>query len=188
VELAKYQYFFENFFKNAKYLLANKLENQLSKVEGSRTDIYDLYDSLAYADRKLTYLVYKNKRETLTLPLYQHILENSSPAEDQLLRNKVAKLYTSQFADHKHSFAKIYSSIVKLNLEEVKIRKFKHFLNYYLDKDDVSQKMYFQLLASGKRVVPFYKKYIKLKQVFLKLKKIYLSDNQLILFPEIEPK
>jgi oligoendopeptidase F len=174
-------YYFQVFFKNLNHILSPNIELVLNKVSQSRFQIYDLYDVLAFADKKKKFIFYRNKKQLLTLPLYQEILEKTDPKKDQLLRKKTTLAFSDVFITHKHSFAKFYNSIVKLSLEETKLRKYENFLTYFTKNDCITEQIYHNLLNAGKKMAPIYRRYINLKKSFFSMDKFFSSDNQLSL-------
>ncbi len=176
--LVKYIYSFKVFFKNCQYVLESNEEELLAKVEQSRTDIFALYDMLAFADRKPVFINYNGKEQELTTTLYNDIIENSDPLNQQL-RIEATKKFSYNLIDNKHTFAKIYESIIQYSFESVKLRKYDSCLQKFLNGDNVDPKIYERLIEIGKKYSYLFKDYCNIIKKHFKLKKMYATDRNL---------
>ncbi|WP_425381177.1 oligoendopeptidase F [Spiroplasma endosymbiont of Polydrusus pterygomalis] len=186
--LTEYHHDMEVFFKFEKFILNEHDETLLSKVSKSRNAVSGLYDTLVYADKEKTMFNYQNKEQELTQTLYLNILENSDPIKDQQLRVDVTKKFYEDIKNKKHSLAQVYESIIKIAIEEIKIRnndkekdKSKHLttLEYSLLGDDVPLVLYENLVKTGQKHAILVEQFYNLKHQFFKFKKFYGSDTNL---------
>lgn len=187
-ELKVYAHDMEVFFKFERFILSEHDEILLSKVSKSRSAAGGLYDTLVYADKEKVMFNYQGKEQELTQTLYLDILENSNPVKDQQLRVDMAKKFTEDIKNKKHSLAQIYESILEVAVEEIKIRnndkepdKKKHLttLEQSLLGDDVPLVLYENLIKAGQKHAVLVEQFYDLKRKFFKLKKFYGTDTSL---------
>ncbi|AUB32113.1 oligoendopeptidase F [Spiroplasma floricola] len=177
--LQNYNYYFRTFFKSSKYILDDRQEELMSKLERSRNAVGNLYDSLAYADRESNKIIWQNKEEELTSSLYKEIMENSDPKMDQEKRKEAQKLYFENFISRKHSFAKIYEAIIQEQYESKNVRNYKSILEMNLFDDQVSESIYLKLIEFGKETIESFRKYNRLIKKVYDLKEFNSSDRLL---------
>ncbi|WP_342276579.1 oligoendopeptidase F [Spiroplasma endosymbiont of Nebria brevicollis] len=187
-QLKVYAHDMEVFFKFERFILSEHDETLLSKVSKSRSAAGGLYDTLVYADKEKVMFNYHDKEQELTQTLYLDILENSDPVKDQQVRIEMAKKFTEDIKNKKHSLAQIYESILEVAVEEIKIRnndkepdKKKHLttLEQSLLGDDVPLVLYENLIKAGQKHAILVEQFYDLKRKFFKLKKFYGTDTSL---------
>jgi len=172
------------FFQFEKYILSEHDETLLSKVSKSRGAVGDLYDSLVFADKQKMMIDYQKKNQELTQTLYLNILETTDPIKDQKLRIETNKKFYQDIKSKKHSLAQVYQGIIESSIEEIKIRNVENDKNltpltYSLLGDNVSLKVYQNLIAVGKKYSYLVREFYKIKKQFFKLKKLYPTDTSL---------
>jgi len=172
------------FFQFEKYILSEHDETLLSKVSKSRGAVGDLYDSLVFADKQKMMIDYQKKNQELTQTLYLNILETTDPIKDQKLRIETNKKFYQDIKSKKHSLAQVYQGIIESSIEEIKIRNVDNDKNltpltYSLLGDNVSLKVYQNLIAVGKKYSYLVREFYKIKKQFFKLKKLYTTDTSL---------
>lgn len=180
-ELKRFEYNFQSFFNNVKYLLPETQEKLLSMVSKTRISSYQLYDILAYADKEKVFLNYNGTNTELTETLATKIAQTSDPKTDQELRITSSQLLNQHLIVKKHSLAKVYETIIQYEVEEVKLRGYENPLQASLSKDRVEPQMYLKLLEIGKEAVHLYQRFIKIKKKYFKLEKFYATDSQLLM-------
>ncbi|AUM63006.1 oligoendopeptidase F [Spiroplasma monobiae] len=174
-----YKYYFRTFFKSSNFILSKNEEELMSKLERSRNAVGNLYDSLAYADRKSEKIIWNCEERELTSSLYKEIMEDSKPAEDQLKRREAQSLYFKNFISRKHSFAKIYEAIIQEQYENKLVRNYKSILEMNLFEDQVDLEIYIKFIEFGKNNIEPFKKYNRLIKKICKLDKFYSTDRLL---------
>ncbi|WP_348735925.1 oligoendopeptidase F [Spiroplasma endosymbiont of Ammophila pubescens] len=183
--LSAYEYSYRKFFKNAKYILSERDEEILALVTLSRSVAYELYDLLAYADKKPTFIDYQGTKTELTNTVYSEIMEKSDPLGEQEFRIKTAQLFSEHLVDKKHSFARIYEGIIQYSVESVRLRGYKNTLQASLNNDDVSEEIYASLIKYGRENSHLFVQYNELLKKHFKFKKFYLTDRSLKLVKNI---
>ncbi|WP_425377911.1 oligoendopeptidase F [Spiroplasma endosymbiont of Polydrusus pterygomalis] len=184
-DLHAHEYSYRKFFKSAKYILSERDEEILALVTRSRNLAYDLYDLLAYADKKPIFIDYQGKKIELTNSIHSEIMEKSDPLADQELRIKTAQLFTKHLVDKKHSFARIYEGIIQQSVESVHLRGYKNTLQASLSNDDVSEEIYTSLIKYGCENSHLFVQYNELLKKYFKFKKFYPTDRSLKLVTNI---
>ncbi|WP_338972804.1 oligoendopeptidase F [Spiroplasma endosymbiont of Panorpa germanica] len=180
----QFVYSFQKFFKQAKHVLPEKDEELLSKVSRSRGAVGSLYDVLAYADRIEEKFVWEGKEQPLTQTLLTKIMEDSDPLKDQNTRMEASKIFGKNFAEKKHSFAKIYEGILQSGYENVKIRNYGSSLQASLSGDSIPTEVYESLVNIGEKFIKPFKDYNLLIKKHFKFKKFYPTDRMIKLEKE----
>jgi len=183
--LSAYEYSYRKFFKNAKYILSERDEEILALVTRSRSVAYELYDLLAYADKKPTFIDYQGTKTELTNSVYSEIMEKSDPLGEQEFRIKTAQLFSEHLVDKKHSFARIYEGIIQHIVESVRLRGYKNTLQASLNNDDVFEEIYASLIKYGRENSHLFVQYNELLKKHFKFKKFYPTDRSLKLVKNI---
>lgn len=173
-----YLFNFKEFFRNQGHILEKSKEELLSKVSRSREAVANLYDVLAYADKQEVSINHDGRDKVLTTTLYYDILQNSIP-NDQNIRQKAWELYFKNIIDNKHSFAKIYESILQKQFEDFKVRKFKSVLEMNLFHDNIGEKTYLKLIEVGEANINIFTRYLRLLKKSFKLDKFFTTDKDL---------
>ena len=184
-ELQKYEYGYRKFFREAQHILSERDEEILSLVSRSRGAAYDIYDLLAYADKKPVYVNYQGKEQKLTQALYSEITEETDPLDDQKLRAETAKLFVQHLTDKKHSFARVYEAILQGSVESVKLRGYKNTLQAALSSDDVTEDIYESLIKYGRQTSHLNVRYNEILKKYFKFNKYYASDSRLKLVKNV---
>ncbi|WP_368486830.1 oligoendopeptidase F [Spiroplasma sp. DGKH1] len=184
-DLQKYEYGYRKFFREAQHILSERDEEILSLVSRSRGAAYDIYDLLAYADKKPAYVNYQGKEQELTQALYSEITEETDPLNDQKLRAETAKLFVQHLTDKKHSFARVYEAILQGSVESVKLRGYKNTLQAALSSDDVTEDIYESLIKYGRETSHLNVRYNKILKKYFKFNKYYASDSRLKLVKNV---
>ncbi|AGM26469.1 oligoendopeptidase F [Spiroplasma syrphidicola EA-1] len=184
-DISQYEYGYRKFFRSSKHILSARDEEILSIVARSRGAADDLYDLLAYADRKPVYITHKGQEAELTNALYSEIMEKSDPLKDQGLRIKVSELFTKNLVEKKHSLARVYEAIIHEAVEDVQLRGYKNTLQAALSSDDVDEEIYASLIKYGKKHSNLFVRYELLLKNYFKFEKFYATDRSLKLVKNV---
>lgn len=187
-KLSQYNYGFRRFFKNVNHICDEKVSKLLSEVSKSRSIVYSAYNLLAFADRKMPKIIYKNKNQELTLTLYNDIMENSDPIKDQQLRINASKKINYNLIANKHTFAKIYEGIVFNNIENAKINHYNSAIEAALNSDDVNLSVYKDLIKVGKKYSNLFIDYCNIIKNHFQFKNFYQTDRNLKLVKSYKKK
>ncbi|WP_374696610.1 oligoendopeptidase F [Spiroplasma endosymbiont of Polydrusus formosus] len=183
--LHAHEYSYRKFFKSVKYILSERDEEILALVTRSRNVAYDLYDLLAYADKKPIFIDYQGNKTELTNSIYSEIMEKSNPLADQELRIETEQLFIKHLVDKKHSFSRIYEGIIQQGVESARLRGYKNTLQASLSNDDVSEEIYISLIKYGRENSHLFVRYNELLKKYFKFKKFYPTDRSLKLVTNI---
>ncbi len=187
-ELAQYEYGYKVFFRNAKHILNENDSTILAKVSQSRSSAFSMYNLLAFADKKPQIIKYQNKEQELTTTLYSDIIQNSDPIKDQELRRVASSKLNYNLVDNKHSFAKVYESIVQYGCENSRIYQYNSVLEKALSNDNVDPKIYLNLIKIGKKYSYLFVNYCNIIKKNYKMKKFYPTDRGLRLIKSFDRK
>ncbi|AGR42078.1 M3 family metallopeptidase [Spiroplasma diminutum] len=181
-ELKYYKNSYIEFFKHIKYLLPQKQRELISKVSNSSSIIYEMYEVMRFKDNEEKILIYKDKEYKIDQKFISDILTYSDPIEDQELRALASLKYKEDNNFRKHTFAKIYESIVKEEIESAQLVGMKSFKENFFDDDDFSINDFLELIEFTSKNSNVYYKYYDLIKKYLNLNKFYGTDSSLELF------
>lgn len=186
--LSKFNYRYRHLFKTKQHILKPELEKMLANISQSRSLAFQMYDSLAFADKKPITFTYQGKKQTLTPATLLQVLQWSDPVRDQKLRYQINLKYNKHIIDKKHSFANLYQGVLQVNQEDVKIRNYSSVLAMALSGDDVSEKLYLNLIKFTRQHTSLVSEYEAIKCNHWKLERYYSTDASLKLadLPKID--
>ncbi|AKU80275.1 oligoendopeptidase F [Spiroplasma turonicum] len=177
--LDRYVKSYIDLFDSKNHILSKEKEKLLAKVELSRSNYIDIYESLTYADISEEIINYNGKDIVVDLNTFMDIIQNSDPIKDQDKRKEVTRKYYAKYINNKHTYAKVYESILQKDKEDFSIRNFSSTISMYLYSDKVDENIYDKLLDAGKKHIDVYKDYFKLIKNNLKLDKFFTTDRDL---------
>ncbi|WP_342259337.1 M3 family metallopeptidase [Spiroplasma endosymbiont of Dioctria linearis] len=181
-ELIHYSESYKEFFKNIKYLMPQNQRELLSKVSNSSSIIYEMYDSMRFKDNEEKKLVYKNEEYIINQKFISDILTYSDPIKDQQLRIKASLKFKEGLKFKQHTYAKIYESIVKEEIESIKLVGMKSFKENFFDRADFSITNFLNLIKFTSKNSSVYYRYYEIIKKYLNLEKFYGTDSSLELF------
>ncbi|QBQ07662.1 oligoendopeptidase F [Spiroplasma gladiatoris] len=180
IELKYYYKYYQDFFKELKYMLPYKQRKILSRVTNSSSIIYEMYETLLFKDNKHRKVEINNKIYELNSSTYSDLLLNSRPIEDQMVRVKFSLEFKKELKEKKHTLIKLYDNIVRSNIEHLKLIKKENFYDYFFDKEDFYKLHLEVLLNAAKESSNLNNKYLKLYKDFFKFdNKFYSTDTSL---------
>ncbi len=181
-ELIHYSESYKEFFRNIKYLMPQNQRELLSKVSNSSSIIYEMYESMRFKDNEEKKLVYKNKEYIINQKFISDILTYSDPIKDQQLRIKASLKFKEGLKFKQHTYAKIYESIVKEEIESIKLVGMKSFKENFFDRADFSITNFLNLIKFTSKNSSVYYRYYEIIKKYLNLEKFYGTDSSLELF------
>ncbi|AUM62616.1 M3 family metallopeptidase [Spiroplasma monobiae] len=178
-ELKHYSKSYKEFFKHIKYLLPQKDRELISKVSNSSSILYEMYETMRFKDNEEKILKYNDKEYIVNQKFISDIYTYSDPKADQELRALASLKYKEEINLKKHTFAKIYESIVKEEIESSKLVGMEGFKENFFDEDDFSLNDFLGLLKYTSKNSEVYYRYYEIIKNYLNLDKFYGTDSSL---------
>ena len=171
-DLSDYDYFLKSLIKQKKHILSYKEEKLLALLGQTTSSFKDIFTKADNADLQLAPITYEGKEYPMShgyYGLYMHQGERG-------LREKVFTEYYGAYLKMINTITATYFGNVKKNVFYSKVRKYKSALEMMLDDEDVSPKVYKNLIKSVNKSLPLLHKYMSVKKKTLGLKKMYMYD------------
>ncbi|AUB31507.1 M3 family metallopeptidase [Spiroplasma floricola] len=178
-KLKYYSKSYKDFFKHIKYLLPQRERELISKVSNSSSIIYEMYEIMKFKDNEEKVLDYKDKKYIVNQKLLSDLFSHSDPIKDQELRALCSLKYNENNNIKKHSFAKVFESIIKEEIESAQIIGMKSFKENFFDDDDFSFQDFLNLLSFTSKNSKVFYSYYQIIKDYLKLEKFYGTDSNL---------
>lgn len=136
-----------------------------------------IYNELSISDIKWNKIKLSSGEEVeVTNGMYSKILGESRNVEDR--RNAFEALYKA-YEGNKNTYASIYKSQLQRDVAFIKAKNYKTTLEQALEPDNISVKVYENLIESARENSEPLKKYIGLRKKHLNLEEYHYYDNQI---------
>ena len=173
-ELEPFRHGIESLLRQKKHTLSEKEE----KIIASFTPVFDnsqnTYSYLTNADMKFDSI--KNEDGKLVELTESNFSNFISSKNRDVRRDSFKSLYKS-YSDHKNSITSLYSSILNYDAINSKLRGYHSSIESYLDRNNISVKLYENLIKSVRSNLTNLHKYFDLKRKMLGLKEFHLYDG-----------
>lgn len=167
-----YNRYFENILKDKSHILGAEAEQVLSmggQVFRSFRGIFDMIDNVDFAFPTITH---NGEKIVLTHGAYSVCLHS----EDRELRKKAYKAYYKAYKKCLNIITVNYTASVNKDVFLSKVRKYDSALNRALNNEEVSVKVYENLLKSVKKALPTVHNYVAERKKILGLDKMNMYD------------
>ncbi len=172
-ELKDYDYFLKGILKDKKHVLSTKEETLLAMSGEALSSFHDIFGKIDDADLPLTFVKDKDGKKTeLSHGVYGLIMHG----EDRNLRKQAFKRYYGAYISLIDVISSTYYGNVKKDVFYAKARKYKSSLSSALSGEDVSEKVYKNLISSVKKGLPSLHKYMSEKKKELGYKTMHMYD------------
>lgn len=175
--LLEYKFYLEDLSRNKMHLLTDKEEQLLSSLKKVMDFGYTTYTNMMYTD--VDYGKFKDKNGNtiyVNNGNYSKLLTNG----DRSIRKKA---YEQKYGYYK-AFSNTISSSILQSIKESQvlsnIRGFKNSLEQSLFDDNISKKVYDNLIDSVSNNTAYLKRYYEIKNDLLGYKKIYFYDLEMM--------
>ena len=178
--LLEYKFYLEDLSRNKDHLLSEKEEQLLSTLKKTMDFGYTTYTNMMYVDVDYGKFKDKNGRNIyVNNSNYSKLLNDN----DRDIRKKA---YKQKYGYYK-SFSNTISGAILQSIKESQVisnvRGFKNSLEQSLFNDNISKKVYDNLIDSVSNNTKYLKKYYDIKRELLGYKKLYFYDLEIM--PEL---
>jgi len=167
-----YDRFFEVILKDKMHVLGAEAEKVLSmgsQVYSSFRGIFDMIDNV---DFNFPTIVHNGERILLTHGMYSVCLHS----EDRELRKKAFKAYYRVYKKSLNTITANYTASVTKDVFLAKVRNYSSALDKSLSGEEVSIKVYENLLSSVNKTLPIVHKYVSTRKEILNLSTMNMYD------------
>ena len=184
-QLKLYKHFFEDIFKNRKYILSNKEESILAAASETLSKFDDIYSVYTNSEMKMP-LVPDDEGKKIKLSYGRYnVLRESKNKE---VRKEAFMGMHNTYGDSKNTLANVLSGKIKADNFNAQVRGFKSARHAALFSNNVEESVYDQLLKTVNDNVDALHEYVKVRKEILGLSEINMYDLYTPLVSEIDLK
>ena len=170
--LKDYDYNLKTILKEKKHVLSENEEKILVLSGETLSSFRDIFTKLDNVDLPISTFIYKGKKYPLSHGTYSVYMKD----KDRNLRKKAFKEYYSAYISLINTIASTYVGNVKKDVFISKVKKYNSTLDMALMGEDVSPKVYENLIKATEKGRLYLHEYIKEKRKCLGLNKMYMYD------------
>ena len=166
--------YFKGIIKGRRLILSEKEEKIISKtsdIAGGYSDIFDMFNDgdLKFNDVKDSL----GKKHKLNHSNYIELMES----KDRTLRKNTLKEMNGAYGRFNNFLGSNYINNIKKDVFYARLRKFNSTLDYEIFLEDVSRKVYDNLIKSVRENLPVLHDYYEIKRKYLNLSKFAIYDQ-----------
>lgn len=174
-DLEYYRFIMEKLFRSSMHVLSEDKEKLISYFSPITSEGSELYTSLTTADGKAkTVRLSNGERVTVTQGSWTSLIADAPSASD---RKKIFEAIFSSYEDKKHTYAEIYSTIMKSENAYVKARGYGSILEANLFPKNIPSSVYETLISVAGKQNRSLKKYLRLRKKYLGLRSLHTYDR-----------
>ncbi len=171
-ELKEYDYFLQGILKEKPHVLDECSEQVMALVSESLSSFKEIFTKIDNADLPLKSV--KDGKEII--PLSHGAYSVIMHGKNRGLRKRTFKSYYNSYVSLINTISSTYYGSVKSDVFRAKVRKYSSAINMALSSEDVSEKVYYNLINSVQNALPLLHDYINEKKKSLKLKRMHTYD------------
>ncbi len=172
----KFSHYINKMFANKDYILSDKEEELLVKLDKVKSDFADTYNALTIADRKPVKVQLSDREVEVSSGNYTSLLTELENQDD---RRKVFEAHFQFYVDNSTTLSNLYNNVINLNVDIFKTRGYQSAIEAKLSSDKIPLDVYHALLRNAKKQVHILKEYLDYKKDSLGLRDIYTYDRML---------
>ncbi len=178
--LKNYRHFFENLLREKAHTLSKDKEEILAMAGEITSAPYSAYSMFTNADMQFlpTSDSQKKQYEVSHARFYAAMYSN-----DRILRENVYKAYYKPFVDYINTLTSLFNANLKANIFSARVRKYKSARNASLDKNNIPESVYDNLVESVNDNLSALHRWASIKKRMLKIKELHPYDVYVTLFP-----
>ena len=183
--LAMYKRHLRRITRERKYTLSDKEEKILAMAANLATGPGNVFNLLNNADLKFGKILDENNREAeLTISTYSKFIKS----KDRRVREQAYGLFYGKYLEHRNSLAALRNASVKNYVFYARARKYKDSLDYALYPDEISTKVFLNLIDSVNDAIPLLHRYVSLKKKVLGYGELRMWDMYAYIAKEPDKK
>lgn len=174
-EYANYDVMLKDIVRTKKHILSTKEERILSEISAFTGDFSNIFSMFDNADIKFGKVSVDGEEVGLSHGMYSVLLQHP----DQNIRKEAFETYYKAYRDNLNTIAATYAGSVKADSTLARVRGYKSALKQALYADDISDKVYSNLIKAVRKGTPAVHEYVKYRRKALKLKELHMYDMYL---------
>ena len=180
-ELKEYEFILENIYRFKKHILDDDTEKLLSSLSKVFDKSAETFEMLTDADMKFGMITDEKGHEVeLTESNYRVFLQS----KDRNIRKKAFEQLLGKYSEFKNTISSTFAGNVDMLTTLAKLKHYRSSLEASLFSDNVSPKVYNNLIDTINANLNVIYKYFDLKKKFLKLDEFHLYDQYVDLVKE----
>lgn len=184
-KLKLYEHFFEEMFRNQKYVLSDKEESLLATLSPVLNTGSHTFSTLNNADLVFPNIEDENGNSVpLTHSRYGLYLESKNK---NVRKNAFNAMYDT-YAKLQNTIASLFSSNVTLQNINAKLRGFQSSRHQHLYNNAIDESVYDALIQAVNEKLPLLHQYVELRKQILKLDELEMADMYVPLIEEVPLK
>ena len=184
-ELKKYTHFFDDLFREKPHSLSSEEENILALTAELKNVPYNTFSLFTNADLKFPKVNDGNGNE---VEISHGRFYSAMYSGDRTFREEAYKAYYKPYMQYANTFSSLLMGNIKGNVFTAKVKKFDSSKEASLSKNNISIKVYDNLIETvNSNFEPMYR-WTALKKKILKIDKLHPFDTYVNIFPNEEKK
>ena len=180
-KLKEYKFILENIYRFKKHILDDDTEKLLSSLSKVFDKSAETFEMLTDADMKFGMITDEKEHEVeLTESNYRVFLQS----KDRNIRKKAFEQLLGKYSEFKNTISSTFAGNVDMLTTLAKLKHYRSSLEASLFSDNVSPKVYNNLIDTINANLNVIYKYFDLKKKFLKLDEFHLYDQYVDLVKE----
>ncbi len=180
-KLKEYKFILENIYRFKKHILDDDTEKLLSSLSKVFDKSAETFEMLTDADMKFGMITDEKEHEVeLTESNYRIFLQS----KDRNIRKKAFEQLLGKYSEFKNTISSTFAGNVDMLTTLAKLKHYRSSLEASLFSDNVSPKVYNNLIDTINENLNVIYKYFDLKKKFLKLDEFHLYDQYVDLVKE----
>ncbi|WP_250278146.1 oligoendopeptidase F [[Clostridium] colinum] len=184
-DLKLYNHYIKNLLRTKAHILSTEKEEILANVYEISQSADNIFSMLNNADADFGYIKDENGKEIkVTHGNYSMLLESPNRNIREQAFKAVYKFYYSL----KNTIATTYTSSVKADIFNAKVRNYDSSIHHALSETNVSLEVYKNLIATVHKFLPIMHKYVEIRKKCLGLKEIHFYDLYTPIVKDVDKK
>lgn len=184
-DLNLYNQYIKNLLRTKKHILSTEKEEILANAYEISQSADNIFSMLNNADADFGHIKDENGKDIkVTHGNYSMLLENSN----QDVRKQAFKAMYKFYYSLKNTIATTYTSSVKADIFNAKVRNYNSSIEHALSETNVSLDVYKNLIATVEKFLPVMHKYVAIRKKRLGLSEIHFYDLYTPIVKDVDKK
>lgn len=184
-DLSLYNHYIKNLLRTKEHILSTEKEEILANAYEISQSADNIFSMLNNADADFGYIKDENGKEIkVTHGNYSMLLENPN----RNVREQAFKAMYKFYYNLKNTVATTYTSSVKADIFNAKVRNYNSSLEHALSETNVSLDVYKNLISTVHKFLPAMHKYVDIRKKRLGLSEIHFYDLYTPIVKDVDKK
>ena len=184
-DLSLYNHYIKNLLRTKEHILSTEKEEILASAYEISQSADNIFSMLNNADADFGYIKDENGKEIkVTHGNYSMLLENPN----RNIREQAFKAMYKFYYNLKNTVATTYTSSVKADIFNAKVRNYNSSLEHALSETNVSLDVYKNLISTVHKFLPAMHKYVDIRKKRLGLSEIHFYDLYTPIVKDVDKK